>query len=478
MSEQQNTAISNPNIEPVEQLESIIASGNPEKLESYVYEISSGEMARAVSLLDEDDQKKLLTLLPADAAAWLVEELSHAQAADILEELQPADAADILDELPSDEQADIIAELDDDDAEAIIKKMEPEEAEDVRLLTKYKPDTAGGVMITEYLSFFDDMIVGDIIDDLRANAEEYHEYDVQYLYITDKNEMLEGVVRMRDIIFCRSEVKVKDIMMKAPKYVSVHDDIDELEDFFDAVFFNAVPVIDELEHLVGVVKRADVEEALGDRSDRQLMRLGGIIAGDETRTMPTLQRAIRRLAFLGPNIFLNLISATVILFFQGTIKEIAALVIFMPVISDMCGCSGNQAVAVSMRELALGLVRPTDIWRTLVKELSVGLTNGLILGILIGLIAWGVGNIDIGSVKGQPDIAFMFGGVIALAFLINCIIAVVIGGTVPLLLKGLKLDPAMASGPILTTVTDFCGFFLIFGLAWWLLIPHVVQATS
>ncbi|WP_432800047.1 magnesium transporter [Poriferisphaera sp. WC338] len=468
------TAISDPNREPLEQLKDILNSGNVEQLESFVYEQSSGEMARTVSLLDEEEQKKLLTVLPADAAAWLVEELSHGQAADIIEELHPEDAADILDELPSDEQADIIGELDEDDAEAIIDRMEPEEAEDVRLLSKYEPDTAGGLMITEYLVFKEQMTVGDMVDDLRKHSDEYHEYDVQYLYVVDDTERLHGVVRMRDIVMCRPDVKVRDIMMPSPKSVMVNDDLDTLEDFFDAIFFNAVPVLETNGKMVGVIKRADIEEALGDRTDRQLMRLGGIIAGDEMRTMPTFPRAARRLAFLGPNIFLNLLAASVLLMFEDTIKLIPVLVIFMPVLSDMCGCSGNQAVAVSMRELALGLVRPSDIWRTVVKEASVGIINGCLLGLLTGLIAWGLSSSWGIKSFSQPEVAFMLGGVIMMAFVINCIVAVIIGGTVPLILKGMKLDPAMASGPILTTITDLCGFFLIFGLATWLVLPHLV----
>ncbi|QDU33667.1 Magnesium transporter MgtE [Poriferisphaera corsica] len=471
MPEQSKPSITDPKLEPIEQLEAILSTSDNHKLESFVYEIPSGEMARTISLLDEEDQKSLLTRLPADAAAWIVEELSHQQAADIIEELHPDDAADIIDELPSDEQADIIGELDDDDAEAIIEKMEPEEAEDVRLLSKYDSDTAGGLMVTEFLTFLGDTTVGDMADNIRQNAEEYHEYDVQYLYVVNPQEELLGVVRMRDMVMCRPEVKVKDIMMSSPKFVHVNDHLDFLEDFFDAIFFNAVPVLDEQNKMVGVLKRADMEEALGDRSERQLLRLGGIIAGDEMRTMPTFPRAARRLAFLGPNIFLNLIAAGVLIYYQNTISQIVALVVFMPMISDMCGCSGNQAVAVSMRELALGLVRPTDIWRTVIKEAAVGIINGLILGILIGLLAWGVGSFDLGPLQGQPNIAPMLGLVVALAFFFNCIIAVIIGGTVPLVLKGLKMDPAMASGPILTTITDVCGFALIFGLATWLIIP-------
>jgi magnesium transporter len=173
------------------------------------------------------------------------------------------------------------------------------------------------------------------------------------------------------------------------------------------------------------------------------------------RTMPVWSRAGRRLAFLTPNIVLNLISVSVIAFFQPTLERVVALAIFLPILSDMSGCSGNQAIAVSMRELALGLVKPNEIARTLKKEISVGLLNGLALGALLGTIAW--------FMRGHEFAAI--GLVIGCALAANSIIAVAIGGTVPLILKSFKLDPAMASGPILTTITDLCGFFFALGLA-------------
>jgi magnesium transporter len=153
------------------------------------------------------------------------------------------------------------------------------------------------------------------------------------------------------------------------------------------------------------------------------------------------------------NILLNIIAASVIAFYEDTLSAMIALAVFLPIVSDMSGCSGNQAVAVSMRELTLGAANPRDAVRVWRKELSVGLINGLALGTLLGLAAW--------AWKGNP----VLGIVVGLALGINTVLAVSIGGTVPLVLKRLGVDPAVASGPLLTTITDMCGFFLVLSLA-------------
>lgn len=177
--------------------------------------------------------------------------------------------------------------------------------------------------------------------------------------------------------------------------------------------------------------------------------------------MPLKVRSGRRLSWLSINIVLNLISATIIAMFTDTLEAVIALAVFLPIISDMSGCSGNQAVAVSMRELSLDLVSPREFGRVFVKESSVGLINGACLGILIGLIAWIYGsNAILGLVVGS-------------ALALNTTVAVCVGGFVPLLLKACRQDPALASGPILTTITDMCGFLLVLGLAS-LCLPYLV----
>jgi magnesium transporter len=185
------------------------------------------------------------------------------------------------------------------------------------------------------------------------------------------------------------------------------------------------------------------------------LAFGGIIGGEELRSMPTTTRIVRRLMFLCPNILLNLVAASVVALYEPTIAAVTALAIFLPMLSDMSGCAGNQAVAVSIRELALGVLKPRDFWHALRKEVGVGVANGFVLGILIGVIAW--------LMRGGewPLIGCVVGG----AMCINSIVAVVIGGTVPLLLRRSGVDPALAASPILTTFTDLCGFFLTLRLA-------------
>ena len=169
--------------------------------------------------------------------------------------------------------------------------------------------------------------------------------------------------------------------------------------------------------------------------------------------MDLKSRCIKRLSWLGPNIVLNMAAASIIAANEATLKEVIALAVFLPIVSDMSGCSGNQAVAVSIRELTLGIHRPGDYWRVVIKEGAVGIINGLVLGLLLGFTAYlWKGNIYLGLV-------------VAIALSLNTILSVLLGGLVPLFLKRMKVDPALASGPILTTCTDMCGFLLVLSLA-------------
>jgi magnesium transporter len=227
----------------------------------------------------------------------------------------------------------------------------------------------------------------------------------------------------------------------------------ELDAFFHENDIAAVPVMDERGFLLGIVRRRALLEALAGKAESDSLKSAGIVGGEELRSMPVTLRARRRLGWLSVNIVLNIIAASVIAMYQDTLSAVIALAVFLPIVSDMSGCSGNQAVAVSMRELTLGAIVPADLFRVWRKEVSVGLINGLVLGSLLAIAAW--------AWKGKP----MLGLVVGSALAINTIVAVSLGGTIPLALKQLRIDPAVASGPVLTTVTDMCGFFLVLSLA-------------
>jgi magnesium transporter len=242
-------------------------------------------------------------------------------------------------------------------------------------------------------------------------------------------------------------------MISDPVHVRTSDDFESLRNLFDEKNYIGLPVVDDQGGLVGVVTRQAVREATSEHQTEDFLHTQGILGGEELRSMSMASRCFRRLAWLGPNIVLNLVAASVIAMYEDTLQAVIALAVFLPIVSDMSGCSGNQAVAVSIRELTLGLIRPTEFLRIVWKEGVLGIVNGFVLGLLLGTIAavW-KDNIYLGLVVGG-------------ALCLNTVLSVLLGGMVPLLLKRLKVDPALASGPILTTCTDMCGFFLVLNLA-------------
>ena len=438
---------------PWEELARLAESGSPPELEAFLDELPASDVALAMSRLSDDEQAQVVTVLTPDHAADLVEQLTDVQAVELIEHLEPQDAAAILDELPSDEQADLIGDLDNDDAEAILDAMAPDEAADARQLSQYDNDVAGGLMVTELLKYSESFTVGDVVEDMRERAEKYRDYDVQYAYVCDDSHCLTGVLRLRDLLLAKRSQRIAELMIHEPRSVQDHTTLDELFDFFESHHYLGVPVVDVARCLLGVVQRAAVDEARSGQHDSDFLKTQGIVGGEEIRTLPLLLRSRRRLAWLSVNIVLNVMAASVIAFFQDTLSAVIALAVFLPIISDMSGCSGNQAVAVSLRELSLGLVRVDELLRVWLKEIAVGMLNGVALGLLIGLVAY--------LWKGNPYLGLVVGGALCL----NTMIAVSIGGIVPLVLKRFKVDPAIASGPILTTVTDMCGFLLVFGIA-------------
>ncbi|WP_321394573.1 magnesium transporter [uncultured Desulfuromusa sp.] len=438
---------------PWEELATQLNTDDPQQIVAFLDSITPADTALAVSRLNSEEQTKLLTLLTPEDAADVIEDISDAQGADLIEELQPEHAAAILEELDSDHIADILGELDEADAHAIIDQMTPEEAEEARQFLAYEDDTAGGLMISEFLDFQSEQTVQDVLEELQTNREKYAEYDVQYLYVTDDNNHLQGVLRMRDLLFPKRTTKLATLMINNPYRVNVNDSLEELHNFFEEHNLFGVPVVDDDSQLLGIVLPEAVEEEKTNRSTDQFLGFSGIVGGEEFRSMPLLARSGRRLSWLSLNIVLNIIAASVIAIYQDTLAAVIALAVFLPMVSDMSGCSGNQAVAVSMRELSLGLVRPTELLRVLAKEASLGVLNGLALGILLGIIAY--------IWKGNAFLGLVVGGALA----VNTIVAVSLGGLIPLLLKRAKLDPALVSSPLLTTVTDMCGFFFVLSFA-------------
>jgi magnesium transporter len=415
---------------------------------------SADDQRRIISQLDLKTREQLCELLPPQETADLLENLAEVQAVELLEELPAEIAADVLEEMDADVSGDLLRELDDDDTEAILAEIDDkEESNELRERSNYEDDSAGGLMSDQLLAFPLIATVSDVLADLEINAEEYTDADVQYFFVVDAENQLAGVLSLRSLLLGKRSTTIEKLMIPNPLSVSVHTTLEELEDLFEEKQYLGFPAVDDDGKLKGIVSRRAVTEALSENQTDDYLKAAGIVGGEELRSMPLKDRCLRRLAWLGPNILLNLLAASIIASYEDTLQAVIALAVFLPMVSDMSGCSGNQAVAVSIRELTLGVIRPRDYVRVMIKEGLLGITNGVVLGIVLGTIAtlW----------KGSLFLGLVIGGALTL----NTILSVLLGGVIPLVLKRFKADPALASGPILTTCTDMCGFFLVLNLA-------------
>ena len=428
------------------------------RLSRIMEDVGPQDALRHFSHLPESDRDRLVSIVDPKAAAALLEDAPSELAGQAFEDVEPERAAQIMQSLDTDTQADILQQLDEDDADSILSKMEHVQAESLRELSSYSPDSAGGLMVTHVFSMNANDTVGSALSKLAHSDEDMEKYHDQHLYVHDDNGHLIGVASIRALITAKRVRKLTDIMSSL-QTVSIETPLDTLIELFEEHAFLSIPVVDSAGTTKGVVLRTAVMESQLKRAEHD--GLSRQRMSEELRSLPTALRAKRRLAWLSSNIVLNIIAASVISMYEETLAAVIAIAIFLPMVSDMSGCSGNQAVGVSMRELSLGLAKPADVFRVLRKEISVGVINGIILGILIGTVAWiWKGNVALGAVIGS-------------ALALNTVLAVCIGGTIPLILKRFGIDPAVASGPLLTTVTDMAGFFLVLSLAT-LAMPYLI----
>jgi len=436
-----------------ELLGELIQSNDMAQIKSILASSQPVEIARMISSLARPVQIRLLEMLGPEESAHLISKISGLGTAKLVTQLPTTQAVSIVKEMSRDQQAHFLRTIGDDDAEAILDEIKPKKAEKVRKLMSYAENTAGALMITEYLSYSGEMLVKEVLDDLRTQGEAYSDYDIQYAYVVSNAGRLIGVLRLRDLLMAPRSKTISEIMIKEPMHVNVNMSLRDLKNFFRQYSFLGVPVVDDDGDLVGVVRSASVRDAANRQNNQLFLKFAGIVGGEEYRSMSLFKRSSRRLSWLSINILLNIVAASVIAVYQDTLEKAIVLAVFLPIISDMSGCSGNQAVAVSIRELTLGLVRPRELLRVLTKESAIGLINGIALGILLGgaAILW----------KGNPYL----GLVVGVSLAANTLVAVSFGGLVPLILRGMRTDPALASGPLLTTITDMCGFFFVLSFA-------------
>jgi magnesium transporter len=410
------------------------------------------DLAAVFGELPERDRKAAFTILVERSPKLAMEaasELGPEAAAQLLADRPAEEIAKLIQEIPSDDAAALVDYLPEELSSAVLELMRPKESGQVENLLEYAEKTAGRIMNPNVFALSEDLTVGESITELQSSRDVEM---VFYLYIVDVRRHLVGVTSLRRLLLVSPETPLKRIM--TPDVISVRVDTDQEEAARLVASYNllAIPVADEENKLVGVITVDDVIDVIKDEATEDIYRLAGVTSDERVFTPPGESLA-KRLPWLAVNMFTAFLAASVVSFFEHTIQQVVALAVFMPIVAGMGGNAGMQTLTVIVRGIALGELTWGNTRQALMKEALVGLGNGLALGAL--------GAVAVFVMKGNP----VLGGVLGLAMVINMFIAATAGTLIPLGLRALKVDPALASSVFITTFTDVAGFASFLGLA-------------
>ncbi|WP_454286943.1 magnesium transporter [Rhizobium arsenicireducens] len=421
-------------------------------LRQHVARLHESELGDLIEAIQPDQRIALVRLLGDDFDMTALTEVDEAIRLQIVQHLPNAQIAAALGDLDSDDAVYILEDLDHDDREDILSQLSFTERVRLRRALDYPESSAGRRMQTEFVAVPPFWTVGQTIDYMR-DEEDLPESFTQ-IFVIDPTFKLLGTIDLDRILRTKRQVKVETIMRETSHPIPAEMDQEEAAQLFEQYDLLSAAVVDENDRLVGVLTINDVVDVIQEEAEEDLMRLGGV--GDEELSDSIRETSRSRIPWLLVNLLTAFLAASVISLFEATIEEIVALAILMPIVAGMGGNAGSQTMTVSVRALATRDLDIHNAWRVVRREAGVGLLNGVVLGILIGVIA-GIWFQDIN-----------IGGIIATAMLINMFAAAVAGILIPLLLVKVGADPAVSSAVFVTTVTDITGFFAFLGLAaWW-----------
>jgi len=436
--------------EIVEDISFLVSVRDSAKLRNILYSTHPADIADILRSLPQDGRGYVFGLLDLPTASDVVVELDESSREQLLEEIDERRLAEMVDEMDSDDATDLIAELPPALAEKILRSIEPKDRQEVQELLRHEGDTAGGIMALEFIALDKDSTVDEAIHEIRRRAEEVGEiYDV---YVVDTEGKLVGLLPLQRLILYSPHTRISEIMDQEVISVPVDTDQEQVANLVRHYNLVSVPVVDKQGKLVGRITIDDIVDVMEEEASEDILRMGGV--GEEERVFtPPLQSVRRRLPWLYVNLVTAILAASVVSLFQGTIAKAVILAVFMPIVAGMGGNAGTQTLTVIVRSIALGELTLANARRALLKEILVGLGNGIGCGAVMSIVAY--------LWHGNP----MLGVVLGSAMVINMFVAGLGGTIIPLALKWLKVDPALASGVFVTTLTDVFGFLSFLGLA-------------
>jgi magnesium transporter len=410
------------------------------------------DLAEVFVELPERDRRAAFDTLLGQNSRLAIEalcELEPEVGAPLLVDHPAEQLARLFQEVPSDDAAAVIGHLPEELSASVLELMRQKDSEEVQHLLEYADQTAGRIMNPNVFALSEDVTAGEAIEALQTSRDVEM---VFYLYVVDERRHLVGVLSLRRLLLVSPETPLKRIMTTDLMSARVETDQEEVAQVVASYNLLAIPVVDGENKLVGIITVDDVIDVIKDEATEDIYRMAGVSSDEHVFT--SARESIRkRLPWLAVNLVTAILAALVVRLFQSTIDHVVALAAFMTIVASMGGNAATQTLTVIVRGIALGDLTWGNSRQALVKEALVGFGNGLILGIAGAGVAWWV--------VGNP----YFGGILALAMVINLLVAAVAATLIPFGLRAIKVDPALASSVFITTLTDMFGFFAFLGLA-------------
>ena len=445
-----------------ELLEILRGSLAADELQDQISDYHESDIADAFEQLTEEERRRLYPLLGPE---WIAEIFTYIEDPDeYLKELDLGQAAQVLSYMDSDDAVDVLDELDDTTQEKLVGMMDEESSHDIKMLQSYEDDEVGSLMTTNFIVIHENLTIRQAMRELIRQAGEND--NISTVYVIDKNDQFYGAIDLKDLIIAREKDALEDIISTSYPYVTDHEKIDDCIEQIKDYAEDSIPVLTEDKQLIGVITAQDLVEVVDDAMGEDYAKLAGLTA-EEDLEETTTESMKKRLPWLVILLFLGLAVSTVVGVFETVVAVLPIVMCFQSLILDMAGNVGTQSLAVTIRVLMDENLTAGEKVGLVFKEMKVGFFNGLFLGIMafifIGLYIW--------LMKGNPVLhAFVISGCVGFSLMAAMVISSLVGTLIPMFFHKIKIDPAVASGPLITTVNDLVAVVIYYGLVWILLI--------
>ena len=446
-----------------EELLNILHSSlSDEELLDRISDYHENDIADALAQLTEDERKKLYPVLGAERLAEIFSYIDDPD--EYLNELDLEKAAQVISFMDSDDAVDVLDEFDDNTKEQLVNMMDEETSHDIQMIQSYDDDEIGSKMTTNFIVIYQDLTIRQAMRELIRQAGEND--NISTVYVVKRNEEFYGAIDLKDLIIARQENVLDDIISTSYPYVTDHEKISDCIERIKDYAEDSIPVLTDEGKLIGVITSQDIVEVVDDEMSDDYAKLGGLTA-EEDLNEKTFVSVKKRLPWLIILLFLGIGVSSVVGMFETVVAVLPIVMCFQSLILDMAGNVGTQSLAVTIRVLMDENLTTKEKMQLMFKEMRIGFMNGLFLGamsfVILGLYIW--------LFKSNPVThAFLISGCVGVSLLIAMVISSLVGTFIPMFFHKIKVDPAVASGPLITTVNDLVAVVTYYGMVWILLI--------